>query len=188
MQERPSTMTGSTPARRDGSETSSPHNLQLTDYPTLKQSLSATMFDAPAVASMDRDGYFNINNNGGHLSPRSNRESPSLFVDIPTQSTKAITALTALTALQYLPTPLLVLSSLKTVILANEAMGRLLGLDTDPELDSGDGDGGGQENYAAADLYGKSLSQIGIDLLQDDRPVWVSWEVSFREIIGLSLQ
>lgn len=185
MQKRPSTMTGSTPARRDGSATSPPYNLEVTDYPTLKQSLSATLFDAPAVTAMDRDGYFNINNNGGHLSPRSNRESPSLFVDIPTQPTMAITALTAL---QYLPTPLLVLSSLKTVILANEAMGRLLGLDAGPELDSGDGNGDGLENHAAAVLYGKSLSQIGIDLLQDDRPVWVSWEVSFCEMIGLSLR
>lgn len=174
-------MTASAPARRNDSETSSPHNLEVTDYPTLKQSLSATLFDAPPpVASMDRDGYFNINNDGGSLSPRSNRESPSLFVDIPTQPTMA---LTALTALQYLPTPLLVLSSLKTVILANEAMGRLLDLDADTELDSEDGESDGHKNYVAAVLYGKSLSQIGIDLLQDDRPVWVSWEVSHLETI-----
>lgn len=167
-------MTRPAVARHNGSQTPSPHSLDVTDYPTLKQSLSATLFDAPQAASIDRDGYFSIKNGGRQKSTRTNRDSPSLFVDIPTQPTMPQTALTAL---QYLPTPLLVLSSLKTVILANEAMGRLLGLDTGGWLGDKDGDDEGLEVDAAAILYGHSLSQLGIDLLQDDYPVWVSWEV-----------
>lgn len=80
----------------------------------------------------------------------------------------------ALAALQYLPTPLIVLTSLKTIILANEAMGRLLGLDNQ--------DNGGMEeppnngNTVTEMLKGQTLSQIGVDMIQDGVPVWVSWE------------
>lgn len=80
----------------------------------------------------------------------------------------------ALTALQYLPMPLMVLNSLKTVVLANEAMGRLLGIEDA-------GDVFGEDGLSAVDrLRGQTLSQLGIDLLQDNRPVWVTWE-SFLE-------
>ena len=65
----------------------------------------------------------------------------------------------ALAALQYLPMPLLVLSSLKTVILANEAMGRLLGLHRNTAV---------AEVESVIDvLEGQTLSQIGIDMFQD---------------------
>lgn len=85
----------------------------------------------------------------------------------------------AFAALQYLPTPLLVLSSLKTVILANEAVGRLLGLDTLEESDvPGAGGDGDHEDIQVADLLrGQTLSQLGIDMLQDGQQIWVSWEV-----------
>ncbi|KAL9102922.1 MAG: hypothetical protein Q9163_001982 [Psora crenata] len=85
----------------------------------------------------------------------------------------------ALTALEYLPTPLIVLSSLKTVILANEAMGRLLGLDG---LDRESALLQGEENLTHAEapdtdiLKGQSLSQLGIDMVQDGQQIWVSWE------------
>ncbi|KAH0544214.1 hypothetical protein FGG08_001659 [Glutinoglossum americanum] len=97
----------------------------------------------------------------------------SLFVNVGGVSSLAEVALSAL---QYLPTPVLVLSSLKTVVLGNEAMGRLLGLDLAGVLDSvGLGDSG--EPVAVTDvLRGQTLAQIGIDMLQDGRPVWVSWE------------
>ncbi|KAL9128042.1 MAG: hypothetical protein Q9217_003206 [Psora testacea] len=85
----------------------------------------------------------------------------------------------ALTALKYLPTPLLVLSSLKTVLLANEAMGRLLGLEnvdktgttSDYEESATD-----EEEPNTDVLKGQSLSQLGIDLVQDGQQIWVSWE------------
>ena len=74
---------------------------------------------------------------------------------------------TALAALQFLPTPLIVLNSWKTIVFANEAMGRLLGLydNTDMSHDS-----------IIHGLKGQSLSQIGIDMISDGVPVWVSWD------------
>ncbi|KAH9988371.1 hypothetical protein F4779DRAFT_611047 [Xylariaceae sp. FL0662B] len=84
----------------------------------------------------------------------------------------------AFSAMQFLPVPLLVLNNLKTVVLANEAMGKLLGLLDSPRS---------QEEAAAISesLRGQTLSQIGIDMIQDGRPVFVSWE-SFLD--GLVLE
>ncbi|KAK0673238.1 putative signal transduction histidine-protein kinase [Cercophora samala] len=77
----------------------------------------------------------------------------------------------AFSALQFLPVPVLVLDGLKTVALANEAMGRLLGMI--PESVGADGDG----MVPVMDiLRGKTLAQVGIDLLQDGVPVWLDWE------------
>ena len=76
----------------------------------------------------------------------------------------------ALSAMQFLPVPLLVLSNLKTVVLANEAMGRLLGMM--PEA--------APAESLAADvdglLLGQSLSQVGVDMAREGQPVWVDWE------------
>lgn len=76
----------------------------------------------------------------------------------------------AFSALQFLPVPLLVLDGLKTVVLANEAMGRLLGM----------GPGGPYEPDSMVPvmehLRGQSLSQVGVDLTQGGVPVWVDWE------------
>jgi PAS domain-containing protein len=65
----------------------------------------------------------------------------------------------AFAALQNLPMPLIVLSSLKTIVLANEAMGRLLGLRRDSASS--------QQESVIDVLQGQTLSQIGIDMLQD---------------------
>lgn len=75
----------------------------------------------------------------------------------------------AFTALQYLPVPTLVLNHLKTVVLANEAMGRLLGISNE-NLEEDD------PLTTIDKLRGQTLSQVGIDMLQDGRPVWVTWE------------
>ncbi|KAI1876146.1 hypothetical protein JX265_000604 [Neoarthrinium moseri] len=75
----------------------------------------------------------------------------------------------AFSAMQFLPVPVLVLNSLKTVVLANEAMGRLLGLPVDAPAH--------QNGLTVLDqLRGQTLSQVGVDMLQDGRPVWVSWD------------
>ncbi|KAI1614406.1 hpt sensor hybrid histidine kinase [Exophiala viscosa] len=71
----------------------------------------------------------------------------------------------ALATLSTLPTPLLVLSSKKTVILANSAVGRLLGIDQN-----------GVNTTVTDILKGQTLSQIGIDMFSDGAPIWVSWE------------
>lgn len=77
---------------------------------------------------------------------------------------------TALAALQFMPMPILVLSSFKTIILANDAMARLLNLPTD-SLDDGDL------------LLGKSLTEIGVDIVENGLPVWLDLN-HFLESIG----
>lgn len=96
----------------------------------------------------------------------------------PTPTTTAM----ALAALQYLPVPILVLSSMKTVVLANEAMGRLLDLDRS---------GGDEKDRDAVQtvtdtLHGQTVSELGIDMLQDGSPIWISWEV--RRLYRISPQ
>ncbi|KAI9171808.1 autoinducer 2 sensor kinase/phosphatase luxQ [Paramyrothecium foliicola] len=83
----------------------------------------------------------------------------------------------AFSAMQYLPVPTIVLNNLKTVVLANEAMGRMLGV-VPQDLDANDND------FDTIDrLRGQSLSQVGIDMLQDGRPVWVTWEVFLDTLV-----
>ncbi|MCJ1479055.1 hypothetical protein MMC13_007739 [Lambiella insularis] len=144
-------------------------------YPTLKQSLSASLTNGFQNAPLQKDEYLHT--------PRAEDGSPK-----PTKNSVRIVnkhkihavADTALTALQHLPIPLLVLSSLKTVVLANEAFGSLLGLArNNAELDA--------QYEAEANpmgiLRGQTLSQIGIDLLQDGQAVWVSWDKFLDDLV-----
>lgn len=81
----------------------------------------------------------------------------------------------ALSAMQYLPYPLVVLNSHKTVVMANDAMSRLLGLEDQ------DGDTASEQGILAVDrLQNQTLSQMGIDMLQDGRPVWVTWDTLYE--------
>ncbi|KAI2619009.1 hypothetical protein GGS26DRAFT_584818 [Hypomontagnella submonticulosa] len=83
----------------------------------------------------------------------------------------------AFTAMQFLPVPLLVLNNLKTVVLANEAMGKMLAM-------AGDSPRPIDEAAALCEsLRGQTLSQIGIDMVQDGRPVWVSWDSFLDELV-----
>ncbi|KAG6226021.1 hypothetical protein E4U26_002635 [Claviceps purpurea] len=75
----------------------------------------------------------------------------------------------AISAMQYLPVPVLVLDDSKTVVLANEAMGRMMGLSLETSSD-------GAPATAFEQLRGKSLSQVGIDMLQNGHPVWITWD------------
>jgi PAS domain-containing protein len=86
---------------------------------------------------------------------QSSKPSRRLKVDIAHPKVTEI----AFAALQNLPMPLIVLSSLKTIVLANEAMGRLLGLRRDSASS--------QQESVIDVLQGQTLSQIGIDMLQD---------------------
>ncbi|KAK6201753.1 hypothetical protein LQW54_009412 [Pestalotiopsis sp. IQ-011] len=83
----------------------------------------------------------------------------------------------AFSAMQYLPVPVLVLNNFKTVVLANEAMTRLLGTVTD-DTDLQD------VPFIVDSLRGQTLPQIGIDMLQDGRPVWVSWDGLFDSLVA----
>ncbi|KAH6669357.1 hypothetical protein B0J14DRAFT_487364, partial [Halenospora varia] len=83
----------------------------------------------------------------------------------------------ALAAMQYLPYPLLVLNRLKTPVMGNEAMGRLLGLEED------NGDALSDDGISPMDkLKGQTLSQLGIDMLEEGRPVWVTWEAFLENL------
>lgn len=89
----------------------------------------------------------------------------------------------AFTALQYLPMPVLVLSGAGMVVLANEAMGRLFGIDVMYQHDEDDSDQdlltrlASREVRSATDtLHGTTLAQLGLDLLQGGTPVFVAWE------------
>jgi PAS domain S-box-containing protein len=103
--------------------------------------------------------------------PKSTKSATDLRIDIP-QLPMATEI--ALAALQYLPTPTIVLSSLKTILLANEAVGRLLGLKDGDEQEIGALSGHDQNMTDL--LKGQTLSQIGVDMMQDGIPIWVSWE------------
>ncbi|EFZ03544.2 autoinducer 2 sensor kinase/phosphatase luxQ [Metarhizium robertsii ARSEF 23] len=99
-----------------------------------------------------------------HQGGRSQSQSP-LRLPIPSITPGQL----AFSAMQYLPVPVIVLNNLKTVVLANEAMGRMMGLTSETTS---------QDDATAAleHLRGQTLSQIGIDMLQDGRPVWITWE------------
>ncbi|KAI7307085.1 hypothetical protein KC315_g13913, partial [Hortaea werneckii] len=96
----------------------------------------------------------------------------------------------AFTALQYLPTPVLVLSSRKTVVLANEAMGRLFGVDPAAQLDVSGLDSEDLSKVDSQDLqsptdilYGTTLAQLGVDLLLNGNPVFVAWEDFLETVV-----
>ena len=112
--------------------------------------------------SADRGASPNRNANG------------ALHLDMPT--TPSAPAL-ALGALQYLPYPIIVLNSLKTLVMANESMRRLMGIEEE-DGDTMSDDGRTWQD----DLKGKGLNQLGIDMLQDGRPVWVDWDAFLQAV------
>lgn len=138
-----------------------------------------------------QDGYFaaadgtdedDEGDEGDTVSPYSNsRRRASLSIRIPPSR---ITSDIAFTALQYLPMPILVLSSEKTVVLANEAMGRLLGIQPGYEQDEEDANMGPLERLTSREeaktftdiLYGTTLAQLGFDLFRNGSAVFVAWE------------
>lgn len=121
---------------------------------------SATHLSEPA-------GYFDLNDKRPPSPGSVHSESMSILMP-PTPTTTAM----ALAAMQYLPVPVLVLSSLKTVTLANEAMGRLLDLDRSRAEEDRDA-----VQTVTDQLHGQTISELGIDMLQDGSPIWIGWEV-----------
>jgi PAS domain S-box-containing protein len=122
-----------------------------------------------------------------HAGKRRRRASLSIAMP-PPQSQAGL----AFTALQYLPMPVLVLSTTKHIVLANEAIGRLLGIDLGESNadDEDEGEGGNnsqdeeQEIESTADLLqGKTLGELGIDLLQGGNAVFVSWEDILQNVV-----
>lgn len=105
------------------------------------------------------------------MNPRSPSQSP-FRLSLPCISPAQL----AFSALQYLPVPTIVLNNLKTVVLANEAMGRMLGLTPD-NINQDD------TTTTNERLRGQTLSQVGIDMLQDGRPVWLTWEAFLDTLV-----
>ena len=158
-------------------------------FPTLKKSLAAissqrnrSRSPRPAMGISTKPTT-EVDTNGNQLeTTKPSKKDPSLFLNIPTMPQAAEAALTAL---KYLPTPLLVLSSQKMVLLANEAMARLLGLDSMDE-EGNDQDSEDADYTQSLDLLrGQTLSQIGIDIVEDGQAIWVSWEVCLEVLSGI---
>ncbi|KAF2217723.1 hypothetical protein CERZMDRAFT_31705 [Cercospora zeae-maydis SCOH1-5] len=119
----------------------------------------------------------------------SRRGAHQLNIRIPPAQLKADMAFTAL---QYLPMPVLVLSSQKTVVLANEAMGRLLGINPEPKPDKDDAELrltplqrlASRDVSSATDiLYGVTIEELGMDLLQNGSAVFISWTQFLDSIV-----
>ena len=143
-------------------------------FTTLKQALSGNGAQLSHGKQYDRRNGIDSNKTRQHTQKGVRHGRPS-HINIP-EIPKAAEA--ALTALQYIPKPLLVLSSLKTIMIVNEAMGRLLGLDKLEPPAQELVDDNGEQIASWEILRGRSLSQIGIDMIQDGNTVIVNWEVS----------
>ncbi len=127
-----------------------------------------------AEAESTEDGYFAIREQPRCQSP-SSMQSTAASEFLPSPSV----ALASFTALQYLPIPVLILSSQKAVVLANEAMGRLLSIDPDVS---------DLHNFSVSDfLHGKSMDDLGIDILQNGSPILISWEVCSPQLLNYTL-
>lgn len=125
-------------------------------------------------------GYFDASGSEDEDTHQPYGRRGSLSIRIPPPQAKCDMAFTAL---QYLPMPVLVLSSMKTVVLANEAMGRMVGIDLTSVHEEADAEGIPLSRLESKDvqspsnvLYGTSMSALGIDLLQNGNPVFVAWE------------
>ncbi|OQO00447.1 hypothetical protein B0A48_13796 [Cryoendolithus antarcticus] len=118
--------------------------------------------------------------------PGKRRRRASLSIKIPPSQVQVGIAFTAL---QYLPMPVLVLNSNKQVVMANEAMGRLLGIAPIFSIveDSGDSDASvvsEQISQTAGELLeGRTLGQLGLDLLQGGSAIYVSWEDILHNVV-----
>lgn len=104
---------------------------------------------------------------------RGSDQSSNLHLQIPGTVSPADIAFSAM---HYLPYPVVVLNSSKTVVLANEATARLLSADEDENE--------ANEDILPAERYkGQNLNQLGIDMMKDLQPVWVTWD-TFLDNLG----
>lgn len=115
-------------------------------------------------------GYFGLpsglQSEPGANTPGSVQSAGALSIELPSHPSSTMVALATL---QYLPIPLLVLSADATVTLANEAMGRLFGIDWSTAAAEG--------LTVPEALIGRDMAELGIDILQNGSPILVSWQV-----------
>lgn len=106
---------------------------------------------------------------------RGSGQSSNLHLHIPGMVSPADVAFSAM---HYLPYPAIVLNGSKTVVLANEATARLLSVN-DGEIEEEE-----EEDQQPAERYkGQTLAQLGIDMMSDLKPVWVTWDM-FLDSLG----
>ncbi|KAK5135397.1 hypothetical protein LTR08_005339 [Meristemomyces frigidus] len=134
----------------------------------------------------EAEDYFSVDGSAEGAATSPARRQASLSIRIPPpHATEDI----AFTALQYLPMPVLVLSSEKTVVLANEAVGRLFGIDIAGDTEEAHTSEPisrveSEDVRSAGDLlFGHTLAHLGIDLLQNGSPVFIAWE-DFLETVA----
>ncbi|KAK8168497.1 hypothetical protein BKA80DRAFT_308242 [Phyllosticta citrichinensis] len=140
----------------------------LTDINSARHADSNRQTPVSAVSASSAGGYFEMLPDNRPGSPGSVHSDSLSMAMSPTPTTTSV----AFAALQYLPVPMLVLSSTKAVVLANEAMGRLLNLEKCVS-DVQDFD---IIRTVTDTLRGRSMAEIGVDMLQDGSPIWISWE------------
>lgn len=109
---------------------------------------------------------------GNDGTPKPSRDTPVVAHAAP-----MATADLAFVALQYLSTPILVLSSSATVIIANSAMHRLLVGDAVVGCRGMSEDDGHRGSAVVDNFYGLSLSQIGITPACESQQCWTGWRV-----------
>jgi hypothetical protein len=63
----------------------------------------------------------------------------------------------------------MILDNQKTLVMANEAIGRLLDVEVHRVVT-------GEGTSIVGRLWGKTLNQLGIDMLQNGRSTWVVWD------------
>ena len=139
------------------------------------------------VQAAKSEDYFS--STGSDDGRQARRLSMSMSISMPPRPAEAGLAVTAL---QYLPMPVLVLSGDSKILLANEAMARLLGIDlysTECNQNPGQAAGSNEEDtnhecrHPTDILYGKTLSDLGIDLMRGGNAVFIAWEEFFKTLV-----
>lgn len=144
-----------------------------------------------SLMSESGGGYFDLGpgqHGSRNGSPVASGACSSMSIPMPPSQTALDMAFTAL---QYLPMPLFVLSVNKDILLANEAAGRLFGIDPsivlhpDDALDAHDLSRVNSAPRTTTDvLYGVPIRSMGIDLLQNGSAIWVTWDDFLDSIVG----
>lgn len=135
---------------------------------------------SPGLGHAQVDGPNNLSLGGNRFQRENSTErQPVPGSPLRLQMPFLTTGQLAFSAMQLLPVPVLVLNSLKTVVLANEAMGKLLGMVSASE----EGTCCDAATDALERLKGQSLSQVGIDLSQNGQPVFVAWEAYLDTLV-----
>ena len=137
-------------------------------FRTLKQSLAAISTRPPFSRSRSKS----LPERASPESENNERLQGALYTaEAPPSASEIVFA-----TLQYLPVPTIVLSSLKQVIFVNEAFRSMLAT-VDAEEDAVVSNVVFAQTPGAETLLGRSLSQLGIQMVAEGDRAWASLEV-----------